>query len=119
MHPLACAAGLATLQLYQDEGLLTRAGELQAYFGECVHGLKSEPNVIDIRNIGLVAGIELQPRAGDPGQRAYDIFTDCFRQGVLVRVTGDIVALSPPLIVQRAQIDHIVDTLRAALRRAA
>ncbi len=118
-HPLACAAGLATLQLYQDEGLLTRAGELQAYFGECVHALKDEPNVIDIRNIGLVAGIELQPRPGAPGMRAFDVFTDCFRQGVLVRVTGDIVALSPPLIVQRAQIDHIVDTLRAALRRAA
>ncbi|MFT3821555.1 MAG: aspartate aminotransferase family protein [Rubrivivax sp.] len=116
-HPLACAAGLATLQLYQDEGLLTRAGELQAYFGECVHALKNEPNVIDVRNIGLVAGIELQPRPGDPAKRAYEVFTDCFRQGVLVRVTGDIVALSPPLIVQRTQIDHIVDTLRAALRR--
>ncbi|MCA0241079.1 MAG: aspartate aminotransferase family protein [Proteobacteria bacterium] len=118
-HPLACAAALATLQLYQDEGLLTRAGELQAYFGECVHALKSEANVIDIRNIGLVAGIELQPRPGDPGKRAYDVFTDCYRQGVMVRVTGDIIALSPPLIVQRAQIDHIVDTLRTALRRAA
>jgi beta-alanine--pyruvate transaminase len=118
-HPLACAAGLATLQLYQDEGLLTRAGELQAYFGECVHALKSEPNVIDVRNIGLVAGIELQPRPGEPALRAYEVFTDCFRQGVLVRVTGDIIALSPPLIVQRAQIDHIVDTLRAALRRVA
>ena len=118
-HPLACAAALATLQLYQDEGLLTRAGELQAYFGECVHALKSEANVIDIRNIGLVAGIELQPRPGDPGKRAYDVFTDCYRQGVMVRVTGDLIALSPPLIVQRAQIDHIVDTLRTALRRAA
>ncbi len=118
-HPLACAAGLATLQTYEDEGLLTRAGEVQGYFGECVHALKSEPGVIDIRNIGLVAGIELQPRAGEPGKRGYDIFTDCFRQGVLVRVTGDIVALSPPLIVQREQIDQMVDTLRSALRRVA
>ena len=118
-HPLACAAGLATLQVYEDEGLLTRAGELQGYFGECVHALKGEPNVIDVRNIGLVAGIELQPRAGEPAKRAYDVFTDCFKSGVLVRVTGDIVALSPPLIVQREQIDQIVDTLRTALRRVA
>ena len=92
-HPLACAAGLATLQVYEDEGLLTRAGELQGYFGECVHALTGEPNVIDVRNIGLVAGIELQPRAGEPAKRAYDVFTDCFKSGVLVRVTGDIVAL--------------------------
>jgi beta-alanine--pyruvate transaminase len=118
-HPLACAAGLATLQVYEDEGLLTRAGELQGYFGECVHALKGEPNVIDVRNIGLVAGIELSPRPGEPAKRAYDVFTDCFKSGVLVRVTGDIIALSPPLIVQREQIDQIVDTLRTALRRVA
>ena len=116
-HPLACAAGLATLATYAEEGLLTRAADLENYFGECVHALKNEPNVIDIRNIGLVTGIELSPRAGDPGKRAFEVFTDCFRQGVLIRVTGDIIALSPPLIVQREQIDQIVDTLRTALRR--
>jgi beta-alanine--pyruvate transaminase len=118
-HPLACAAGLATLATYAEEGLLTRAGELQGYFGECMHALKHEPNVIDVRNIGLVTGIELSPRAGEPGKRAYEVFTDCFQQGVLIRVTGDIIALSPPLIVQREQIDQIVDTLRTALRRVA
>jgi beta-alanine--pyruvate transaminase len=118
-HPLACAAGLATLATYQEEGLLTRAADLQSYFGECMHALKNEPNVIDIRNIGLVAGIELSPRAGEPGKRAFDVFTDCFRQGVLIRVTGDIIALSPPLIVQREQIDQIADTLRTALKRVA
>jgi beta-alanine--pyruvate transaminase len=118
-HPLACAAGLSTLQVYADEGLLTRAGELQSYFGECVHALKNEPNVIDIRNIGLVAGIELSSRAGEVGKRAYDIFTDCFQQGVLIRVTGDTLALSPPLIVEREQIDRIVDTVRTAIRKAA
>ncbi len=118
-HPLACAAGLATLATYQEEGLLTRAADLQGYFGECMHALKSEPNVIDIRNIGLVAGIELSPRAGEPGKRAFDVFTDCFKQGVLIRVTGDIIALSPPLIVQREQIDQIADTLRTALKRVA
>ncbi len=118
-HPLACAAGLATLETYTDEGLLTRAAELQGYFAEAVHSLKNEPNVIDIRNIGLVGGIELAPLAGEPAKRAFDVFLDCYEKGVLVRVTGDIVALSPPLIVQREQIDQIVDTLRGAIRRAA
>jgi beta-alanine--pyruvate transaminase len=118
-HPLACAAGLATLETYADEGLLTRAGELQGYFAEAVHSLKSEPNVIDIRNIGLVAGVELSPIAGEPTKRAFNVFLDLYEKGLLVRTTGDIVALSPPLIIQREQIDQIVDMLRAALRRAA
>ncbi|HPP83866.1 MAG TPA: aminotransferase class III-fold pyridoxal phosphate-dependent enzyme, partial [Rubrivivax sp.] len=78
-----------------------------------------EPHVIDVRNIGLVGGIELAPLAGQPTRRAFDIFLDCWQQGVLIRTTGDIVALSPPLIVERAQIDRIVQTLRAAIRRAA
>ncbi len=118
-HPLACAAGLATLDTYQEEGLLTRAGELQGYFGEAVHSLKSEPNVIDIRNIGLVAGIELAPNAEGPTKRAYGIFTDLYERGLLLRTTGDILALTPPLIIERAQIDQIVDMIRGALRRAA
>ena len=118
-HPLACAAGIATLDTYAEEGLLTRASELQGYFAEQVHSLREEPNVIDIRNIGLVAGIELQPNAEGPTKRAYGIFTDLYERGLLVRTTGDIVALSPPLIVEREQIDQIVDMLRAALRRAA
>ncbi len=118
-HPLACAAALGTLDTYAEEGLLTRAGELQSYFGESVHALRNEPNVIDIRNIGLVGAIELTPRPGEPGKRAYEIFTDCWERGVLIRVTGDIIALSPPLIVQREQIDQTMDTLRAALRKVA
>ena len=118
-HPLACAAGLATLDTYAEEGLLTRAGELQGYFAEAVHSLRSEPNVIDIRNIGLVGAIELTPIAGSPAKRAFDIFLDCFEQGVLVRTTGDTVALSPPLIIWREQIDELVDTLRGAIRRHA
>ena len=84
-----------------------------------VHALRNEPNVIDIRNIGLVGAIELTPRPGEPGKRAYEIFTDCWERGVLIRVTGDIIALSPPLIVQREQIDQTMDTLRAALRKVA
>ncbi len=117
-HPLACAAGLATLQTYAEEGLLTRAGELQPYFAESLHALKGLPNVIDVRNIGLVGGVEFAPSAEGPGKRAYKIFTDCFEQGVLVRVTADILALSPPLIVGREHIDRIVETIAGAIRRA-
>jgi len=118
-HPLACAAGLATLETYADEGLLTRAADLQGYFAEAVHSLKGLPNVIDIRNIGLVGGIELAPIAGEPAKRAFNVFLDCYDKGVLVRTTGDIVALSPPLIIEREQIDRIVETLAGAIRRAA
>ncbi|MBI5717581.1 MAG: aspartate aminotransferase family protein [Burkholderiales bacterium] len=118
-HPLACAAGIATLDVYAEEGLLTRAKELDGYFADAVHSLKGEPNVIDIRNLGLIGGIELAPMVGEPTKRAFNIFLDCWAQGVLVRTTGDIVALSPPLIVEKSQIDQIVDTLRAAIRRAA
>ena len=116
-HPLACAAALGTLDTYAEEGLLTRAGELQGYFAEAVHSLKGEPNVIDIRNIGLVGGIELAPIAGSPAKRAFDIFLDCYEKGVLIRTTGDTLALSPPLIIERGQIDQIVDTVRGAIRR--
>ena len=118
-HPLACAAGLGTLATYQDEGLLTRAAHLQGYFAEAVHSLKNEPNVIDIRNIGLVAGIELSPLAGSPAKRAFDIFLDCYDKGLLIRTTSDTLALSPPLIIERGQIDQIVDTVRGAIRRNA
>jgi beta-alanine--pyruvate transaminase len=118
-HPLACAAGLATLDTYAEEGLLTRAAEMQGHFAEAVHSLRGEPNVIDVRNIGLVGGIELSPLPGEPTKRAFGVFLDCYDKGVMVRATGDIVALSPPLIIERAQIDQIVDTLRGAIRRAA
>ena len=118
-HPLACAAGLATLQTYADEGLLTRAGQLQSYFGECLHALRDAPNVIDIRNIGLVGGIELTGLPGHPAKRGFNIFLDCYERGLLIRTTGDTVAVCPPLIVSREQIDFIVDTVRGAMIRAA
>jgi beta-alanine--pyruvate transaminase len=118
-HPLACAAGLATLDTYQGEGLLTRAAELQGYFADALFSLKGLPNVIDIRALGLVGGIELQPLPGAPAKRAFDIFLDCFDKGVLIRTTGDTIALSPPLIIEKAQIDRIVDTIAGALKRAA
>ena len=118
-HPLACAAALGTLDTYEEEGLLTRAASLQEGFAQALHALREEPNVIDIRNIGLIGCIELAPRPGEPGKRAFEVFLDCWAQGVMIRVTGDIIALSPPLIVQPAQIEQIMQTLRTALRRVA
>ncbi|MBP6899477.1 MAG: aspartate aminotransferase family protein [Burkholderiaceae bacterium] len=118
-HPLACAAALATLDVYEEEGLLTRAQQIGGYFAEAVHSLKGEPNVIDIRNIGLVGGIELTPIPGSPAKRAFDIFLDCYDKGVLIRTTGDTIAFSPPLIIERQHIDQMVDTVRDAIRRHA
>lgn len=118
-HPIACAAGLATLDIYAEEGLLTRAAELAAKWQEAMHSLRGAPHVVDIRTIGLVVGIELESRAGAVGARAYDIFVDCFEKGLLIRVTGDIIALSPPLIVEPGQIDDMVSVLGDALKRAA
>src|SRR5687767_15486510 len=100
-HPLACAAALATLKVYKDEGLFERAASLAPYWEDAVHSLRGRPHVIDLRTVGLVAGIELEPRAGKPGARAFDAFIDCFNDGLLIRVTGDVIALSPPLIVER------------------
>jgi len=118
-HPLACAAGLATLDTYAEEGLLTRAAEMQGYFAQGLHSLKGEPNVVDIRNVGLVGGVELAPLPGEPAKRAFGVFLDCYERGVMLRTTGDTVALSPPLIIERGHIDQIIDTVRGALRRAA
>jgi beta-alanine--pyruvate transaminase len=118
-HPVACAAGMATLDIYAREGLLTRAAELEAYWKEAVFSLRDLPAITDIRAIGLVAGIELASREGAPGSRAYDVFTDCFERGLLIRVTGDIIALSPPLIVEKAEIDTMVEMLRETIAAAA
>jgi beta-alanine--pyruvate transaminase len=118
-HPLACAAGLATLDTYAEDGLLTRAAAMQAEFASALHSLREEPNVIDVRNIGLVGGIELKPLDGQPAKRAFNVFLDCWEQGLLIRTTGDTVALSPPLIIESQHIARIIDTLRGALRRAA
>ncbi|MBX8782450.1 aspartate aminotransferase family protein [Ochrobactrum sp. GRS2] len=117
-HPAACAAGIATLDIYAEEGLLTRAAELADDWQEAIHSLKSAKNVIDIRTLGLVAGIELSSRDGAVGARAYDVFTDCFRKGLLIRVTGDVIALSPPLIVSKEEIGKIVSILGDAINRA-
>ncbi|GAK72892.1 putative beta-alanine--pyruvate transaminase [Agrobacterium rubi TR3 = NBRC 13261] len=118
-HPVACAAGIATLEIYEEEGLLYRAAELESVWQDALHSLKGLPNVVDIRNLGLVGAIELAPRDGAPGTRAYDVFVDCFQKGLLVRVTGDIIALSPPLIINEDEIAKIVSTIGDALRRIA
>jgi beta-alanine--pyruvate transaminase len=118
-HPLACAAALGTLDTYADDGLLTRAAELEGYFADALHSLKGLPHVIDIRNLGLVGGVELLPIEGQPSKRAFDIFLDCWERGVLIRTTGDTIALSPPLIIGKRHIDQIVGTIADALRRAA
>jgi beta-alanine--pyruvate transaminase len=117
-HPAACAAGLATLDIYETEGLLTRGSAITEAWQSAMHGLNGLPHVIDIRALGLLAGIELAPRPDAPGARAYDVFLDCLANGLLIRVTGDIIALSPPLIVDVGQIDQIVTTLGNALKRA-
>jgi beta-alanine--pyruvate transaminase len=118
-HPLACAAALATLDTYAEEGLLTRGRDMAGFFEEAVHTLGGLPNVIDVRNLGLVGGIELAPIAGEPGKRAFQVFLDCWEHGVLVRNTGDTIALSPPLIIEKQHIEHIVGTLASAIARAA
>lgn len=114
-HPLACAAGLATLQIFEDEGLFARAADLAPYWQDAIHSLRDARHVIDIRNIGLIGGVELASRPGAAGARAMEVFKTCFDRGVLIRVTGDILAFSPPLIVEKNQIDEIVDTVRAVL----
>ncbi|MCT7374972.1 aspartate aminotransferase family protein [Chelativorans salis] len=115
-NPIASAAGIATLETYKEEGLLTRGAELGPYWEDALHSLKEAPYVIDIRNIGLVGAIELEPIAGQPTKRAFSAFLKAFEKGVLIRTTGDIIALSPPLIIEKGQIDEIVDCLREVLR---
>ena len=118
-HPVACAAGIAALDVYEQEGLLTRAAAMQDLWDDAIHALRAAKHVIDVRTVGLIAGIELEPRAGAPGSRAYDVFVDCFERGLLIRVTGDIIVLSPPLIAEAWHVERIVSTLSDALARAA
>ena len=118
-HPLACAAALGTLDTYAEDGLLTRGATMAPVFENALHSLKSVPHVIDIRNIGLVGGIELDPIPGQPGKRAFDTFLECWERGVLIRTTGDTIALSPPLIVESSHIDQIVSTIADVLKKNA
>jgi beta-alanine--pyruvate transaminase len=115
-NPVACAAALGTLETYAEEGLLTRAAELAPYWEEAIHSLKGLPHVIDTRNLGLIGAVELQPIAGSPTKRAFSAFLKAYEQGLLIRTTGDIIALSPPLIVSKSEIDTIVGKLGDILK---
>jgi beta-alanine--pyruvate transaminase len=114
-HPLACAAALASLEIYAEEDLFARVGTIEAHWQKRLHDLRGLPHVIDLRNLGLIGAIELAPRPGAPGSRAYDAFVACYEQGLLIRVTGDIIALSPPLIIEPSEIDQIFDHIEAVL----
>ncbi len=116
-HPAACAAAIATLDIYADEHLFARAAALAPQFEAAVHGLRAARHVVDVRNFGLVAGIELQPRPGAPYARSYEAFVRCFEAGVMLRYTGETIAISPPLIIEPEQIDQIVATLAHVLDR--
>ncbi|MFM8548977.1 MAG: aspartate aminotransferase family protein [Betaproteobacteria bacterium] len=118
-HPLACAAGIATLDIYEREGLLTRVASIADAWADALHSLKGLPQVIDIRNIGLIGAIELAPRAGSPGARAFDAMVAAFDAGLMIRVTGDTIALSPPLIIESQHIDRLFTTLSGVIKRLA
>ncbi|TPQ30436.1 aspartate aminotransferase family protein [Bradyrhizobium guangdongense] len=118
-HPVACAAGLATLDIYKDEGLLTRGASIAQYWQDALHSLKGLPNVIDIRNCGLMGAVELAPREGVVGARGYDVMVDCFNTGLYLRMAGDSFAMSPPLIVEKSHIDRMVSILGDAIKRVA
>ena len=118
-HPLAAAAACAALDVYKNDGLFERAATLAPHFEKAIHGLRDLPNVVDIRNLGLVGGIEMTTRDGKPGARAHEVFVKCFEKGALVRYTGDILAFSPPLIISEAQIDELFGIVAEAIRETA
>ena len=116
-NPIASAAGLATLETYREEGLFERAAEIAPYWEDAVHSLKGLPHVIDIRNLGLIAGVELEPIAGEPTKRAFAAFLDAYENNVMIRTTGDIIAMSPPLIIEKSHIDTLIGTVADVLKR--
>jgi beta-alanine--pyruvate transaminase len=118
-HPLAAAAGLAALDVYQKDGLFIRAKELSPYFEDAAHSLNGLPNVVDIRNLGLMAGVELAPRPGKPTARAFEVFLKCYEAGTLTRQVGDILTFSPPLIAEKKHIDEMFGTIGAAIKSTA
>jgi len=118
-HPVACAAGLGTMDVYEEEGLLTRVGEIAQYWEDAAHALRDCPHVVDIRNIGLIAAVELAPRPGAPGARGFEAHLKAFEKGAYIRVSGDILAFAPPLIIQKSEIDQLFGTAREVLQTLA
>ncbi len=115
-HPVACAAALATLEVFQEQDLIGQAAAMQEYWADAVHSLKGLPHVIDIRTIGLIAGIELAPIPGKPGARAFSAFKQAFADGILIRTTGDTIALSPPLVIEKKHVDELFAKLATVLK---
>jgi beta-alanine--pyruvate transaminase len=115
-HPLAAAAAVASLDLFKAEDLFQRAADLAPYWEDAAHSLKGLPHIVDIRNIGLVVGIELESIAGKPGVRGFDAFLHAYQKNVLIRTTGDTIAMSPPLIIEKKQIDQLFETVRDVLK---
>lgn len=118
-NPIASAAGIATLATYKEEGLFARCAEIAPYWEAALHSLKGLPHVIDIRNLGLIGAVELEPIAGAPTKRAFNAFLAAYEKGILIRTTGDIIAMSPPLIISKAEIDHLIGTLADVLKSLA
>lgn len=114
-NPIAAACAIATLDTYKQEGLFERAAELAPYWENALHSLKGTRNVIDIRNMGLIGAVELEPIAGEPTKRAFSAFLKAYEKGILIRTTGDIIAMSPPLIISKAEIDRLIGTLKEVL----
>ncbi|MEC7860688.1 MAG: aspartate aminotransferase family protein [Pseudomonadota bacterium] len=117
-HPLAAAAGCATLDAYIEDDMFNRALSLEEKFADALHSLKGEPHVIDIRSLGLIGAVELTPIEGQPTARAINIFRDCYDKGLIIRTTGDTIAFSPPLIVKEQQIEETIEIIKASLREA-
>jgi beta-alanine--pyruvate transaminase len=118
-NPIASAAGIATLETYREEALFERAAAIAPYWEEALHALKGLPHVIDIRNMGLIGAVELDPIAGEPTKRAFNAFLAAYDKGILIRTTGDIIAMSPPLIIDKPQIDELIGTLAGVLKTLA
>ena len=115
-NPMASATGLATLTTYKEDGLFENARDLAPYWEDAIHALKGLPHVIDIRNEGLIGAVELEPIAGKPTKRAFQAFLDAYDKGILIRTTGDIIALSPPLIIEKHHIDELFGKLAQVLK---
>ena len=116
--PVACAAGIASLDIYREEGLFENVKNLAQHWEDALHSLRDCPGVVDIRNTGLIGAVELEPLAGEPAKRGFNAFLDAYEAGLLIRVTGDVIALSPPLIAEREHIDQIIGSLGDVLRAA-
>jgi len=117
-HPLAAAAGCATLDAYIEDDMFNRALSLEKKFADALHSLQGEPHVIDIRSLGLIGAVELTPIEGQPTARAINIFRDCYDKGLIIRTTGDTIAFSPPLIVEEQQIEETLEIIKTSLREA-